>query len=70
MSKLITMGKVALKGMPFPTPSGEMKTSQGTGTLSIDGWNILLLAKTAQHPADRVGRLGVSFSAGEAFKDS
>lgn len=70
MSKLTTMGKGAMKGTPFPTPSGGMKTSQGTGALSTDVWNTLLLAKTAQHPADCVGRLGVSISAGEAFRDS
>lgn len=69
MSKPTTMGKVAMKGMPFPTPAGDKKSSQGTGGLSGDIWNILLVAKTARHQADCVGRLGVSFSAGQGFKN-
>lgn len=69
MSKPTTMGKVATKGTPFPTPAGDMKSSQGTGGLSVNVWNILLVVKTALHQADCMGRLGVSFSAGQAFKD-
>ena len=63
------MGKVATKGMAFTTPAGDMKSSQGTGGLSVDIWNILLVVKTARHQADCVGRLRASFSAGQTFKD-
>lgn len=69
MSKPTIMGKVATKGKPFPTPAGDVKSSWGTEGLSVDIWNIILVAKIACHQADCMGRFKVSFSAGQAFKD-
>lgn len=69
MSKPTAIGKVAIKGMPFPTPAGDMKGSQGAEGLSVDIWNILLVPKTTLHQADYIGSPGVPFGARQAVKD-